>query len=166
MTKNITKLFYGAIFSTLFILAACTGTGTGQIGPGDEPDPTGGATVGLANPSAVYCEGLGYSMENVTREGGQDADCLFPDGSRCAAWDFLAGRCGTEFSFCEGQGFTIVAVNNIATCRFPDGSTCDEFAYFSGECSPEENPQGSEAPVQITDSAAARDFIAAYLADR
>ena len=37
----------------------------------------------MANPAAVYCEGLGYGMENVQRNAGSDADCIFLDGTQC-----------------------------------------------------------------------------------
>jgi putative hemolysin len=118
----------------------------------------------MANPSAVYCEGLGYSMENVIRNGGGDADCIFPDGSRCAQWDFLSGRCGQEFTYCKTQGFNLEEGTNIGTCRFADNSTCDEFLFFSGECSPGDHPDVSEeAAIQIMGLSEARDFIADYL---
>ena len=125
----------------------------------------------MANPAAVYCEGLGYGMENVERNGGMDADCIFPDGSRCGAWDFLSGCCGQEFTYCEMQGGRIEAGANIGTCRFSDGSSCDEYMYFLGECSPGDNPgevsedavSSEEDVVEIRDFAEARDFVAAYL---
>ena len=97
--------------------------------------------VGMANPSAVYCEGLGYETESVERNGGMDADCIFPDDSRCPAWDFLAGRCGQQYTYCVSQGHTIEPSDaNIGTCRFDDGSSCGEYAYFTGECSPGISP--------------------------
>ncbi len=95
---------------------------------------------GMANPAAVYCEGLGYTMEDVQREGGIDSDCVFPDGERCEQWDFLAGRCGQEYTYCEMNGGTVEEGDNILTCRFPDRSTCDEYQYFQGECMEGDNP--------------------------
>ena len=118
----------------------------------------------MQNPAAVYCEGLRYSLDNVIRNGGGDADCIFPDSSRCGQWDFLSGRCGQEHSFCGQQGFVLQEGANIGTCQFPDGSTCDEYLYFSGDCSPGDNPgEVVEEPVQIQDFTQARDFIAAYI---
>jgi putative hemolysin len=96
--------------------------------------------TGMANPSAVYCEGLGYPYKSVERNGGMDADCILPDSSRCTAWDFLSGGCGQEFTYCELNGGTIEEGANIGTCRFVDGSSCDEYQYFLGECSPGEQP--------------------------
>lgn len=124
----------------------------------------------MANPAAVYCEGLGNATENVIRNGGQDEDCIFRDGSRCAAWDLLAGRCGREFTFCERQGNTIEEGPGIGTCRFVDGSSCDGYLYFSRECSPGDNP--GQLKVEPTSEVRspetlsfsdARDLVAAYL---
>ena len=134
-TYKIRKSFY-FICAGVLLLAAC-GVDTptaGDPGGAAEPFPE------MANPAAGYCAGLGYEMENVTREGGEDADCIFPDGSRCAQWDFFRGQCGNEFSYCESKGFSLEIVDEIATCRFPDGSSCDEFQFFTGECSQGENP--------------------------
>lgn len=124
----------------------------------------------MPNPSAVYCEGLGYPQESVERNGGMDVDCIFPDGSRCGAWDLLSGRCGQEFTYCEMQGGTIEEGANIGICRFPDGSSCDEYRYFLGECSPGDNPgevtedveSSEEEVIEIHDFSEARDFLAAY----
>ena len=117
----------------------------------------------MANPAAVYCEGLGYSMENVIRNGGGDADCIFPDDSRCAQWDFLSGRCGQEFTYCKTQGFDLEEGTNIGICRFPGDSYCGEFQFFTGDCSPGDNPDVSEEDaIRILDFSEARDFIAEY----
>ena len=118
----------------------------------------------MANPAAVYCGGLGYAMENVTRNGGEDADCIFPDDSRCGQWDFLSGRCGQEFSYCSLQGYILGEGRNIGTCQFPDGSICDEFLFFSGDCSPGDNPAVvvEEEPVQILGFSEVRDFLTTY----
>lgn len=149
------------LISILF-LSACASQ---PANPVPVIDPTDAEQIlDMANPAAVYCEGLGYAMETVTREGGQDADCLFADGSRCGQWDFLAGRCGQKFSYCNSQGFSLeTSVGNIGVCRFPDGSTCDEYQYFSGDCAPGDNPGvAAEEPTQIMDIPQARDFLAEY----
>ena len=159
--SNFRKTFELAIITILFI-SACS-----SINPVpnnlEDPDEH---IADMANPSAVYCEGLGYSMENVIRNGGGDADCIFPDGSRCAQWDFLSGRCGQEFAYCKTQGFNLEAGTNIGTCRFPDDSYCDEYQFFSGECSPGSNPDVTEEDsIQILGFSDARDFIAEYFYD-
>ena len=136
MNMSLIRYTLYMLCPALMLLSACASQSPepGSIPAEQESLP------GLANPSAVYCEGLGYETETVTRAGGEDADCIFPDGTRCPAWDFLAGRCAVEYSYCTQQGFILKVENNIAICRFPDGSFCDEYQYFSGECSPGDNP--------------------------
>lgn len=101
----------------------------------DESEPQGPA-LEMANPASVYCQGLGFVEETREDELGQYGVCIFPDGSECDTWDFLAGRCGQDFSYCEQQGFELQSEEdqNIATCFFKDGSSCSEFLYFQGEC--------------------------------
>jgi len=131
------KLLLVFFFMLLLAASSCQGVSTEQAT--EAP-----LIIGMANPSAVYCEGLGYSTETVIRNGGEDADCIFTDGSRCAAWDFLAGRCGQSFSFCETQGYDLLeGEGNIRTCQFYDNSTCDEYLFFTGDCAPGDNPGGS-----------------------
>jgi putative hemolysin len=104
----------------------------------DQPEDS---PTGLANPASVYCQGLGFTEETRENELGQYGVCIFPDGSECDTWDFLAGRCGQEHSYCVQQGYEL-QVNensNIATCIFDDESTCSEYLYFEGECQPGEN---------------------------
>jgi putative hemolysin len=97
--------------------------------------------TGLANPASVYCQGLGYEEQTRENELGQYGVCIFPDGSECDTWDFLAGRCGQEYSYCSQQGFELMATEegNIGTCVFDDGSTCTEFLFFEGDCEPGEH---------------------------
>ena len=163
MSKNTIQTAFTIMITSLVFLTACANPGTKQSPP-ILPTNTE-ALPGMANPAAVYCENLGYAMESVTRDGGEDADCIFPDGSRCAQWDFLAGRCGQEFSFCEMQGFELETDGNIGICRFPDSSYCDEYQYSTGDCSPGDNP-GTVAgePIQLQDIYQARDFLTQYLA--
>jgi len=101
----------------------------------------GGPVVGLANPAALYCQGLGYSLVTRQNAAGLDAACIFPDGNECGQWDFLAGRCGQEYSYCQGQGGLFQEQgNNVGRCVFGDSSTCDEIAFFEGACRPGDNP--------------------------
>ena len=166
MIKSLITKFSVFIAATAFILSACINNTTAST---DLVDPTENF-VGMPNPSAVYCEGLGYPAESVERNGGMDADCIFPDGSRCGAWDLLSGRCGQEFTYCEMQGGTIEEGANIGTCRFSDGSSCDEYLYFLGECFQGDNPgeatedivSSEEEVIEIHDFSEARDFLAAY----
>ena len=140
MKRKTEFTIIGVLAVLMTLVTACSPA------PQDAQEPTNADNMaGLANPAAVYCEGLGYIMETVERNGGEDADCVFPDGSRCAQWDFLAGRCGQAFSYCEQQGGVMEEGGNIGICRFSDGSYCDEYTFFSGECAPGDNTVASAA---------------------
>ena len=161
MIKTKILVTMAVTLTTILILPACASEQLDQGIPADPAETN--YLPDMANPAAVYCEGLGYTMEIVTRDGGQDADCLFLDGSRCAQWDFLAGRCGQEFTFCKKQSFDLEIGNNIGLCRFPDGSSCDEYQHFSGECAQGDNPGAAEVEdTQMNDVYEARDYLAAY----
>lgn len=160
----------------VFVLSACGALPAGPVQPTQPDTPA----IGMANPADVYCQGLGYSTEIVERNGGQDSDCILPDGTRCSAWDLLAGRCGQEFSYCQQQGgsLTASADSNIGTCTFSDGSYCLEIEFYAGECQPGDNlaaaplegsseQMAAEAtPIEIKDFVMARDYIADYLMKR
>jgi len=124
--------YLGITVITVFILTACSPAASTPAAS----EVPGSDVIGIPNPAAVYCEGRGYDTESVERNGGMDADCVFPDGSRCAQWDFLAGRCGQQFTFCESQGGTMASSDaNIGNCIFEDGSSCGEYDYYAGLCS-------------------------------
>jgi len=161
MSEQAGKTTIILLISATLFLAACASPQSEQMLPAVPTETE--HLPDMANPAAVYCENLGYDMENVTRDGGQDADCIFPDASRCGQWDFLSGRCGQNFTFCSMQGFKLEPGANIGTCSFPDGSFCDEYQYFLGNCGPGDNPgAGAEEAIQILDVYQARDFLAQY----
>ena len=138
MFRNTLALLLALI--ALLSLVACQ---VAEPVPVAEPDAgsASGQSAGMANPAAVYCEGLGYRTENVVTDAGSDADCIFPDDSRCGSWDFLSGRCGPEHSYCALNGGTLEEEGtNIGTCVFPDGSSCSEFDFFEGRCQPADAP--------------------------
>ena len=51
------------------------------------------AQKGMANPAAVYCNGLGYRYEVKNGPQGQYGVCIFPDNSTCEEWSFFRGKC-------------------------------------------------------------------------
>ena len=127
----------GVILVAFLCLVGCR-AGEPEPVAGPDAGSEGEPAVGMANPAAVYCEGLGYATEDVVTDAGVDAACIFPDGSRCGAWDFLSGRCGQSFSYCAQNGGTLEEEGtNIGTCVFSDGSSCPEFEFFEGRCRPE-----------------------------
>ncbi len=143
----------GSLAVLLIALSACQQAGSDEITEivATPEDITQKPDVGMANPAAVYCEGLGYSYKSIETAAGTDADCIFPDESRCGQWDFLSGRCGQEFTYCHQQGWVMMEMGtNIGVCVFDDGSTCDEYSYFQDECQKGDNPSVVEEPSEGT----------------
>ncbi|PIU69156.1 hypothetical protein COS81_01190, partial [candidate division WWE3 bacterium CG06_land_8_20_14_3_00_42_16] len=69
--------------------------------------------VGMADPAAVYCQTMGYQHQVITEvDGSQHGICIFSDRASCPAWDFLAGKCEPNFSFCAKEGYDIKTVKN------------------------------------------------------
>ncbi|MBN1305663.1 MAG: DUF333 domain-containing protein, partial [Anaerolineales bacterium] len=71
---------------------------------------SGQAPLSMGNPAAIYCTDLGYEARTIETENGQEGVCVFPDDSQCNAWDFLAGKCGQEYSYCAQQGYQVVTI--------------------------------------------------------
>lgn len=99
----------------------------------------------VANPASVYCVELGYQLEIRQTDAGEEGVCIFPEGVECPEWDFLAGRCGQEYSFChQNSGVLVDNGTNVGTCIFQDESTCDEYEFSQGECRAGQNPAEGE----------------------
>lgn len=94
----------------------------------------GDAFIGIPNPASFYCQEMGYELELRDTKDGTEGICIFPDGKECEEWEFLAGGCAIEWTFCQRQGSNIRAGEAMGTCTFSDGSTCPEYDYFTGEC--------------------------------
>ena len=150
MTRYQRIVPFTLLLALVFVIAACGPLQLPGAPDAEEPAPADSeepAPVGLANPAAVYCVELGYTLETRQTEGGEDAACIYPDGSECPQWDFLGGRCGQAWTFCAQEGFVPVDTGtNIATCTFPDGSSCPEIDFFNGECAPAGAGEEAAAP--------------------
>lgn len=85
----------------------------------------------LKNPSAVYCEEMGYEFLIAETPDGQNGVCVLPDGSYVSAWWFLEGRVKTEYSYCAQQGYGIKTVSD---------DRCDNI--INDECSVCVTPEG------------------------
>jgi len=138
---SVKRLFSSEKTILLLLTSVLLWVVMGGCSPGSDSSERRSPMPGLANPASVYCQGLGYEEETRENELGQYGVCLLPDDTECDTWDFLAGRCGQEHSYCAQQGFEIKGVenSNIGTCVFDDGSTCLEYAYFEGDCEPGDN---------------------------
>ena len=94
--------------------------------------------IGILNPASFYCIQMGYLLELRDTEDGTEGICVFPDGNECEEWDFLAGKCFVEWSYCQRQGYIIWEGEEWATCVFDDNSSCREYDFFIQECEPPE----------------------------
>jgi hypothetical protein len=90
--------------------------------------------IGIPNPASFYCQEMGYELEIKEADEGSEGICVFPNGAECEEWEFLAGGCSIEWTFCQRQGFNIKTGDDGAICTFPDGSSCPEYEFFIGEC--------------------------------
>jgi putative hemolysin len=88
----------------------------------------------MPNPASFYCQEMGYELELEETNQGTVGLCNLPNGEQCNEWEFLAGNCGIEWTFCARQGHRPGAGDDMATCTFSDGSTCPEYDFFIGEC--------------------------------
>jgi putative hemolysin len=88
---------------------------------------------GLANPSAVYCDELGYQYIIKETENGQRGFCQFPNGSIVDGWQFFIGEKGQDYSYCKKQGYEIKTITSeqcqyaskCAVCILEDGTETD-----------------------------------------
>jgi len=123
----------------LLILAGCSGSEieavpTSSVKNESEED----AFIGIPNPASFYCQEMGYELDLRDTDGGTEGICVMPNGAECEEWEFLAGSCSTEWSFCQRQGYNIREGEEGAICTFNDGSSCLEYEFFIGECQPPE----------------------------
>jgi putative hemolysin len=86
--------------------------------------------MGMANPAAVYCRELGYEIEVIKTEVGDQCICILPNGERCDAWAFYRGEVWPEYGYCARQGYgTEVRIRDngsyttkCAVCLAEDGT--------------------------------------------
>jgi len=121
----------------VYVLSACKGS--------EELVPTqfyenevGDAFIGIPNPASFYCQEMGYELDLRDTNGGTEGICIMPNGTECEEWEFLAGGCSVEWTFCQRQGYNIREGEEGAICTFNDGSSCLEYEFFIGECQPPE----------------------------
>ncbi|MGB2963497.1 MAG: C1 family peptidase, partial [Anaerolineales bacterium] len=64
--------------------------------------------TGMGNPSAVYCQELGFEFKIVQESSGERGICILPEAQECDAWDFLEGICGQSQNYCAQQDLDTV----------------------------------------------------------
>ena len=125
------------LFICVLFLASCKGA-TGDPVPTVFVEGEEDAFIGVPNPASFYCQEMGYELDLRDTDGGTEGICIMPNGAECEEWEFLAGGCSIEWTFCQRQGYNIREGEDGAICTFNDGSSCLEYEFFIGECqSPE-----------------------------
>jgi putative hemolysin len=57
----------------------------------------------LRNPSAVYCEAMGYDYVIFSSPYGDVGKCVLPNGEAVNAWDFYRGEVALDYSYCASR---------------------------------------------------------------
>ena len=112
--------------------------------------------MGIANPSAVYCEALGYEYIVESTPEGERGLCRLPGGDTVDAWQFLEGEVAQEYSYCSQKGYEIKTIHDTgkcaqfgidkcAVCVREDGSEVEVTELMGLEFS---NPESFRVPVK------------------
>ena len=68
------------------------------------------------NPSADYCEKLGYQFAIQETSEGQLGICRVAEGTDVPAWKFLRGEEAQEYSYCGQAGYEMKVVDDPKKC--------------------------------------------------
>lgn len=81
----------------------------------------------LNNPAAVYCTAMGYKYTTEKNEYGVAGICVFPDGKKADAWNFLLGKASIEKNYCARKGLKqkkALSTKNTEMCKKFRTDTC------------------------------------------
>ncbi len=84
---------------------------------------TGLPVYSMSDPSAVYCESLGYEYTIKQVSEGEIGVCIFPDTTSADAWDFLVGKEALDWSYCTQNGYEVEYSNDFELCGTSDECT-------------------------------------------
>ncbi|MDO6501132.1 putative hemolysin [Photobacterium sanguinicancri] len=111
----------------------------------EQDKDTADQPIGMANPSAVFCEEQGGTYINKDGENGQVGFCQLTDGTEVEAWEYfranneegqaaLIGMANPASVFCEEQGGVSVikdeADGQVGYCQLADGTEVEEWAFY------------------------------------
>ncbi len=83
------------------------GYGLVKFGECSLNDEEGIRSAMMPNPSAVYCEKLGYKFKINDTKYGEEGLCVLPNNKSVDSWDFLRGKSGRNYSICAINGWEI-----------------------------------------------------------
>lgn len=87
----------------------------------------------IRNPSAVYCEAMGYEFNIEKTTEGEVGKCKLPTGELVIAWEFLRGEVAQEYSYCEKQGYELKMVYGGDKCASISSQNCAVCVLENGE---------------------------------
>ncbi|MBU1082887.1 DUF333 domain-containing protein [Patescibacteria group bacterium] len=114
----------GAIAAALVVVVVLVSVSSKQGVSGQELDSI---PAYIGNPAAIYCQTvMGYGSYVVTDEmtGSQTGYCRMPNGTSCGEWDFYAGKCGSQYSYCARNGYATVTKTDGNDNFSPHYSVC------------------------------------------
>jgi putative hemolysin len=84
-----------------------------------------GPATAMKNPSAVYCEALGYHYVTITtQDGGEAGQCQLSATEKVSAWKFLQGEVSPGKGYCAKQGYQYQKVTDPEACKEFGLDTC------------------------------------------
>ena len=92
----------------------------------------------LSNPSAVYCENLGYTYTSNSTLNGDVGICEVSENIKLNAWDFFEGKIGQQYSYCAKNGYPTKTISDgkntyseeYATCGIQNNSNKGLFGFL------------------------------------
>jgi C1A family cysteine protease len=78
----------------------------------------------LSNPSAVYCESLGYTYISSSISDGEIGICEISENVKLDAWDFFEGKTGQQYSYCEKNGYSVKTMGDGKNAYSKEYSAC------------------------------------------
>jgi putative hemolysin len=72
--------------------------------------------LALKNPAAVYCTALGYEYRIEKMKEGDASYCVFSDGQKVDAWQFLQGGVARDKGYCARKGYEQRIVKDPGKC--------------------------------------------------
>jgi putative hemolysin len=78
----------------------------------------------VVNPAAKYCHDLGYQWEIKDTPAGQVGVCVLSDGEKVNSWDFVQGKAGQAYSYCQKQGYKLKSITNSPVCQSAYSKDC------------------------------------------
>ena len=78
----------------------------------------------LSDPSATYCENLGYTYEINNTANGDIGICVISENVKLDAWSFFEGKIGQQYSYCTKKGYSTKTITDGKNAYSEDYAAC------------------------------------------